>query len=217
MQTTNRPLFNIEDVDDNNTFNFEDDEDSDDSDGEHETKNENKEKNVKIFPKLNEVGLLSESTFIENIETDVDNQQLSHRILYKGSEVNLSKIKFFHCTKLKVKNKVLGFFGISGSKEVPHFVFINEYFIYFLKEHKTNENTGVVGNNYNLKKLSNIIIDDYQSKKMIVLSFTENVHTIDSEVKSKTVYFDPKLAKDFYSYFRTYLEKLNIPIQSNNY
>ena len=166
------------------------------------------------IPKKNIVG--------ENVEKqgDIIIQSFSpnticHRLIPKGSDLDISQKAHFKCYKIKTKSNIISF--ITGSKKivVPYIIFIDENYYYMAKDkivNQKNPNLRRIGNKYDLLKLSNFQTtkkgDDYEFAFEFV-----NEDIFDRTFK--LLYFTPKEAEDFYAVLHTILGGFNIEIPEN--
>ena len=140
---------------------------------------------------------------------------ICHRLIPKGSDLDISKKAHFKCYKIKTKSNIISF--ITGSKKivVPYIIFIDENYYYMAKDrivNQKNKNLRRIGNKYDLLKLSNFQTtkkgDDYEFAFEFV-----NEDIFDRTFK--LLYFTPKEAEDFYAVLHTILGGFNIEIPEN--
>ena len=83
---------------------------------------------------------------------------ICHRLIPKGSDLDVSQKGYFQCYKIKTKSNIISF--ITGSKKikVPYIIFIDENYYYMAKDKIINQRKPYlrrIGNRYDLLKLSN--------------------------------------------------------------
>ena len=83
---------------------------------------------------------------------------ICHRLIPKGSDLDISQKGSFQCYKIKTKSNLISF--ITGSKKikVPYIIFIDENYYYMAKDKIVNPKKPSlrrIGNRYDLFKLSN--------------------------------------------------------------
>ena len=140
---------------------------------------------------------------------------ICHRLIPKGSDLDISKKAHFKCYKIKTKANIMSF--ITGSKKiiVPYIIFLDENYYYMAKDkivNQKNPNLRRIGNKYNLLKLSNFQTtkkgDDYEfAFEFVKDDIFERIF--------KLLYFTPKEAEEFYAVLHTILGQLNIEIPEN--
>ena len=135
-----------------------------------------------------------------------------HRLIPKGSDLDITQKAHFKCYKIKTKTNIMSF--ITGSKKivVPYIIFLDENYYYMAKDkivNQKNPNLRRIGNKYDLLKLSNFQTtkkgDDYEFAFEFV-----NEDIFDRVFK--LLYFTPKEAEVFYGVLHAILGKLNIEI-----
>ena len=140
---------------------------------------------------------------------------MCHRILLKGSNINLNHYTCFKCSKKKEKGNFLSVIGISNSKikEVNYIVFIDEIYMYFMKDiifDNSKPHLRRLGNKYNLYQFGGISfskIEDTNTYKLLL----EIAHpTKKDEMIQKDVYFTENVAQDFFIYLQKKLTELGI-------
>ena len=138
-----------------------------------------------------------------------------HRLIPKGSDLDITQKAHFKCYKIKTKTNIMSF--ITGSKKivVPYIIFLDENYYYMAKDkivNQKNPNLRRIGNKYDLLKLSNFQTtkkgDDYEFAFEFV-----NEDIFDRVFK--LLYFTPKEAEVFYGVLHAILGKLNIEIPDN--
>ena len=140
---------------------------------------------------------------------------ICHRIIPKGSDLDISKKAHFKCYKIKTKSNIMSF--ITGTKKIvaPYIIFFDENYYYMAKDkiiNQKNQNLRRIGNKYDLLKLSNF----QTTKKGEDYEFAfEFVNEDIFDRTFKLLYFTQKEAEDFYSVLHTILEGFNIEIPEN--
>ena len=163
------------------------------------------------IPKTNKI--------IQNITKDGDiiiqsfsPNTICHRIIPKGSDLDISKKGCFKCYKIKTKKNLMSF--ITGSKiiKVPYLIFLDENYYYMAKDKIVNQrkpNLRRIGNRYDLFKLSNF----QTSRKSNDYEFAfEFVNEDIFNRNFKILYFTPKEAEDFYAVLHAILDGFGIQI-----
>ena len=140
---------------------------------------------------------------------------ICHRLIPKGSDLDITQKAHFKCYKIKTKVNIMSF--ITGSKKiiVPYIIFLDENYYYMAKDkivNQKNPNLRRIGNKYNLLKLSNFQTtkkgDDYEfAFEFVKDDIFERIF--------KLLYFTPKEAEEFYAVLHTILGQLNIEIPEN--
>ena len=166
------------------------------------------------IPKTNKI--------IQNIAKDGDiiiqsfsPNTICHRIIPKGSDLDISKKGCFKCYKIKTKKNLMSF--ITGSKiiKVPYLIFLDENYYYMAKDKIVNQrkpNLRRIGNRYDLFKLSNF----QTSRKSNDYEFAfEFVNEDIFNRNFKILYFTPKEAEDFYAVLHAILDGFGIKIPEN--
>ena len=159
---------------------------------------------------------------IQNITKDGDiiiqsfsPNTICHRIIPKGSDLDISKKGCFRCYKIKIKKNLMSF--ITGSKiiKVPYLIFLDENYYYMAKDKIVNQrkpNLRRIGNRYDLLKLSNF----QTSRKGNDYEFDfEFVNEDIFDRNFKVLYFTPKEAEDFYAVLHAILNGFGIQIPEN--
>ena len=163
------------------------------------------------IPKTNKI--------IQNVTKDGDiiiqsfsPNTICHRIIPKGSDLDISKKGCFKCYKIKTKKNLMSF--ITGSKiiKVPYLIFLDENYYYMAKDKIVNQrkpNLRRIGNRYDLLKLSNF----QTSRKSNDYEFAfEFVNEDIFNRNFKILYFTPKEAEDFYAVLHAILDGFGIQI-----
>ena len=159
---------------------------------------------------------------IQNITKDGDiiiqsfsPNTICHRLIPKGSDLDISKKGCFKCYKIKTKKNLMSF--ITGSKiiKVPYLIFLDENYYYMAKDKIVNQrkpNLRRIGNRYDLLKLSNF----QTSRKTNDYEFAfEFVNEDIFDRNFKLLYFTPKEAEDFYAVLHAILNGFGIQIPEN--
>ena len=137
---------------------------------------------------------------------------ICHRLIPKGSDLDITQKAHFKCYKIKTKTNIMSF--ITGNKKivVPYIILIDENYYYMAKDKIVNQKSPYlrrIGNKYNLLKLSNFQAtkkgDDYEFAFEFV-----NEDIFDRVFK--LLYFTPKEAEVFYDVLRAILGKISIEI-----
>ena len=166
------------------------------------------------IPKTNKI--------IQNIAKDGDiiiqsfsPNTICHRIIPKGSDLDISKKGCFKCYKIKTKKNLMSF--ITGSKiiKVPYLIFLDENYYYMAKDKIVNQrkpNLRRIGNRYDLFKLSNFQTSRKSNDYEFAFEFV-NEDIFDRNFK--ILYFTPKEAEDFYAVLHAILDGFGIQIPEN--
>jgi len=181
------------------------------------------------FDKINQPIIEEIDTSItknNNIERDVGKEgdiiiksfnpnAICHRLIPKGSDLDMTNKGYFKCYKKKTKSNIISF--ITGSKKIisPYIIFIDENYYYMAKDKivdRKNPNIRRIGNKYDLLKLSNFQAtkkgDDYEfAFEFLNEDFFDRTF--------KLLYFTPKEAEDFYSVLHIVLGGFGIEIPPN--
>ena len=184
--------------------------------------NENKENEKKQDSNLEEISTnKSTSNSNENnedtlIESEIDPNTYCHRILYKGSNIDISQYELFPFIKVKEKGSLLSNLGFKNPKIThnPYFALLNETFIYMIKDKvydKTKTNIRRIGNKYSLFNCQNIGIQHENEFIILHIEFlvSENDYAI------KELYFKKENGEKFMIKFENLLVKLGIINYSN--
>ena len=137
-------------------------------------------------------------------EPEIDPNTYCHRIFYKGSNIDISKYEVFNFLKIKEKGSFLSNLGFKNPKvtQVPYFAFLNETFIYMIKDKiydKNKPNIRRIGNKYSLFDCQNIKYDTEEGYIVVNLEFMIS----ENDFKVKTLYF----ARNNYENFIRRLER----------
>ena len=163
------------------------------------------------IPKTNKI--------IQNVTKDGDiiiqsfsPNTICHRIIPKGSDLDISKKGCFKCYKIKAKKNLMSF--ITGSKiiKVPYLIFLDENYYYMAKDKIVNQrkpNLRRIGNRYDLLKLSNFQTSRKSNDYEFAFEFV-NEDIFDRNFK--LLYFTPKEAEDFYAVLHAILDGFGIQI-----
>ena len=135
-----------------------------------------------------------------------------HRIIPKGTDIDITTKTFFNCYKIKTKSNIISF--ITGSKKikVPYLIFFDENFYYMIKDkvvNKNNENIRRIGNRYDLLKITNFqarkVNDDYE----FAFEFMNEDYF---DRTYKLLYFEPKEAEIFHEVFQHFAYSFGVDI-----
>ena len=159
---------------------------------------------------------------IQNITKDGDiiiqsfsPNTICHRIIPKGSDLDISKKGCFKCYKIKAKKNLMSF--ITGSKivKVPYLIFLDENYYYMSKDKIVNQRKPYlrrIGNRYDLLKLSNFQTSRKGNDYEFAFEFV-NEDIFDRNIK--LLYFTPKEAEDFHAVLHAILDGFGIQIPEN--
>jgi hypothetical protein len=184
--------------------------------------NENKENEKKEDLNLEEIST-NKSTSNNNdnkenslIEPEIDPNTYCHRILYKGSNIDISQYELFPFIKVKEKGSLLSNLGFKNPKILrnPYFALLNETFIYMIKDKvydKSKINIRRIGNKYSLFNCQNVGIQHENEFIILHIEFlvSENDYAI------KELYFKKENGEKFMIKFENLLVKLGIINYSN--
>ncbi len=137
-------------------------------------------------------------------EPEINPNTYCHRIFYKGSNIDISKYEVFNFLKIKEKESFLSNLGFKNPKvtQIPYFAFLNETFLYMIKDKiydKNKPNIRRIGNKYSLFDCQNIKYDTEEGYIVVNLEFMIS----ENDFKVKTLYF----ARTNYENFIRNLEK----------
>ena len=147
----------------------------------------------------------------------INTNTVCHRIIQKGSDVDITSKTFFKCYKIKVKSNIISF--ITGNKKIkaPYLIFFDENFYYMIKDKPVNinnENIRRIGNRYDLLKLTNFqtrkVDDDYE----FAFEFMNEDYF---DRTYKLLYFEPKEAEIFYEVFKHFAVSFGFDVSGNLY
>ena len=138
-----------------------------------------------------------------------------HRLIPKGSDLDISQRIYFRCYKIKIKSNIISF--ITGSKKikVPYIIFVDENYYYMAKDkivNQKNPNLRRIGNKYDLLKLSNFQTTKKEQDYEFAFEFV-NEDIFDRTFK--LLHFEPEEAQKFYSYIQEALNEMGIQIPQN--
>ena len=138
-----------------------------------------------------------------------------HRIIQKGSDIDIETKTYFKCYKIKTKSNIISF--ITGSKKikVPYLIFFDENFYYMLKDkpvNKNNENIRRIGNRYDLMNLTNFQIRKLNEDYEFAFEFMNEDYF---DRTYKLLYFEPKEAEIFYEVFQHFAYNFGFDISGN--
>ena len=137
---------------------------------------------------------------------------ICHRIIPKGSDLDINKKGCFKCYKIKAKKNLMSF--ITGTKiiKVPYLIFLDENYYYMSKDKIVNQrkpNLRRIGNRYDLLKLSNFQTTRKGNDYEFAFEFVNN-DIFDRNFK--LLYFTPKEAEDFHAVLHAILDGFGIKI-----
>ena len=137
-------------------------------------------------------------------EPEINPNTYCHRIFYKGSNIDISKYEVFNFLKIKEKGSFLSNLGFKNPKvtQIPYFAFLNETFLYMIKDKiydKNKPNIRRIGNKYSLFDCQNIKYDTEEGYIVVNLEFMIS----ENDFKVKTLYF----ARNNYENFIRRLER----------
>ena len=145
----------------------------------------------------------------------ISQNTICHRLIPKGSDIDITKRVYFKCYKMKTKSNIISF--ITGSKKVkiPYLIFLDENFYYMMKDkpvNENNENIRRVGNKYDLTKISNFqtrkINDEYEfAFEFMYEDYFDRIY--------KLLYFEPKDAELFFDVFQQFVDNLGLDLPGN--
>ena len=176
-----------------------------------EKKEEKNEKNENSEQTENTEEISTNKTSnIENndiLEPDIDPNTYCHRIFYKGSNIDINQFELFSFIKIKEKGSFLSNLGFKSPKitQIPYFAFLNETFLYMIKDKiydKNKPNIRRIGNKYSLFDCQNIKYDTEEEYIVVNLEFM----IAENDYKVKTLYF----ARNNYENFIRKFEKILI-------
>ena len=146
---------------------------------------------------------------------EINQNTICHKLILKGSDIDITEKVYFKCYKLKAKSNVISF--ITGSKKVkiPYIIILDENFYYMMKDkpiNDTNENIRRVGNRYDLTKISNFqtrkVDNDYEfAFEFMYEDYFDRIY--------KLLYFEQKDAELFFDVFQQYSENLGLDLHGN--
>ena len=140
---------------------------------------------------------------------------ICHRLIPKGSDLDISQRIYFRCYKIKIKSNIISF--ITGSKKikVPYVIFLDENYYYMAKDkivNQKNPNLRRIGNKYDLLKLSNFQTTKKEEDYEFAFEFV-NEDIFDRTFK--LLHFEPEEAQQFYTYIHEALREMGIQIPEN--
>ena len=146
---------------------------------------------------------------------EINQNTICHRLILKGSDIDITEKVYFKCYKLKTKSNVISF--ITGSKKVkiPYIIILDENFYYMIKDkpvNDKNENIRRVGNRYDLTKISNFqtrkVDEDYEfAFEFMYEDYFDRIY--------KLLYFEKKDAELFFDVFQQYSDNLGLDLHGN--
>ena len=149
-------------------------------------------------------------------EPEIDPNTYCHRILYKGSNIDISQYELFPFIKVKEKGSLLSNLGFKNPKIThnPYFALLNETFIYMIKDKvydKNKSNLRRIGNKYSLFNCQNVGIQHENEFIILHIEFlvSENDHII------KELCFKKEIGEKFMIKFENLLVQLGIINYSN--
>ena len=153
---------------------------------------------------------------VEEKEEMHSQNSVCHRIYPKGSDIDLNTKEYFRCYKIKTKSGIISFF--TGAKEfkVPYVIYLDEHFLYMLKDKvvdQKNPNQRRIGNKYDLLSLSNLQTTKKGKDFEFGLEFTNDRDIFDRIYK--ILYFEPKEAEAFYDTLHEVLEENGMEVSEN--
>ena len=175
----NKHVFKIEEDEEAKTYNLNEDySDDDEYEEEEEETVDTKKESEKIgensqtnpLPHIEKIKQESNPT-TENLvfpdlslEEDYDIHNVSHRIYYKGSFIDISDIITTKFIKRKSKGGLLSIFGFGNKKIIQenYIAFFDEQYLYFIKDvavSKDQPHLRKVGNKYDIRLLQNTTIE----------------------------------------------------------
>ena len=146
---------------------------------------------------------------------EINQNTICHRLILKGSDIDITEKVYFKCYKLKTKSNVISF--ITGSKKVkiPYIIILDENFYYMIKDkpvNDKNENIRRVGNRYDLTKISNFqtrkVDEDYEfAFEFMYEDYFDRIY--------KLLYFEKKDAELFFDVYQQYSNNLGLDLHGN--
>lgn len=165
----------------------------------------------------NPVSTINSNTNVNTNELDeCPMNSVCHFIYPKGSYISQNEIEVFKFIKIKQKKKFLFFKKKDNELERPYLAFLDEHFIYFLKDiqvSKKNPSMRKVGNKYSLYNLNNADFAKRDNSWVIKLEFMDN-NRISNKLFIKEMIFDKENAENFYKKLNLFFKKLNMKMSS---
>lgn len=140
-------------------------------------------------------------------------------IIFQGLYIDKTELNVCKFHKIKSPSVLLNLFT-KKTVEKNYLVFLDEFYIYFLKDievSKDDKNIRKIGNKYNLKLLQNANVDVINKNKFqtlengkihIFLEFAKDF--ISEDTIEKNLFFELKQAEKFVGILNTYLKRLGI-------
>ena len=141
---------------------------------------------------------------------------ICHRLIPKGSDIDISKRIYFKCYKLKAKSNIISFLTGAKKIKIPYIIFFDENFYYMSKDkliNDKNKNIRRIGNKYDLTKLSNFQIRKINEEYEFAFEFTKDDFF---DRTYKLLYFEQKDAEIFSDYFQQYINDLDLEENPSN-
>ena len=145
----------------------------------------------------------------------INTNTVCHRIIPKGSDIDITTKTFFKCYKIKAKTNLISF--IIGFKKikVPYLIFFDENFYYMVKDktvNKNNENIRRIGNRYDLLKITNFQTRKVNNDYEFAFEFMNEDYF---DRTYKLLYFEPKEAEIFHEVFQHFAYSFGFDISGN--
>lgn len=220
--------FNVKlsaDEDKENVYQINDDEDDDDDfeiveedkiEKENESTNENDKESSPSLEESKQTEIKSDPSLLEY---EKDQNSTCHKILIKGTLLDLADRRIIKCLKIKkVKPSVFSMFSGSNSKQVErkYMAYFDENYLYFLKDIEMNKKANLrkVGNKYNLRLLYNSCFNKLSDKrwKARLIFFKDNFG--DMKV-TKELILDQEELEKFYNMLSFYFNKIGIQTEDS--
>ena len=143
----------------------------------------------------------------------MNDNDICHRILYKGENIDISQIKVFKCYKKKEEESFLSTIGLKTAKEIQknYYIYLYETFMYMIKDKiydYNKKNIKRVGNKFDLFDIKNFSYDDetYKETMLISIEFGNDV----DKIINKELYFEIEEGKKFFNEFTRKLLEMNV-------
>ena len=136
-----------------------------------------------------------------------DKTSFCHFIFHNGVDIDISRKKIFECYD-QANNK--NFLLFKKSKKIKTLLFIEEHYLYFLKDiiiNKNNENLRRINNKYDLNKLFDYKIDKKDKNSLITLDFLHDDNILERILKK--IEFEEKEGENFEKYLVDTLQKID--------
>ena len=157
--------------------------------------------------KIDEQKEQGKAIYKENKKDQEDKTSYCHSILFEGEDIDIAKKQLLECLEQVGTNFIL----FKKKSKVKRLIYIDEQFLYILKEITVNNNNinninmRRITRRYDLSKLCNIELNNEKGDFKFALHFLKNDY-FDREIK--TLFFKPEEGRIFYQNLADTIESI---------